>query len=191
MARRWVVWLSLAVALAGCTQPSAAPVPSAGDVAPAVQQAPPEPEPAPPEPPVPKDARLLRPDPLGRYIADVDRQLRVLDYEGQMLTQFELEGAPVQEVLWSPGGDQLLVITGQATLGSLDGVFQEARYWLLPVPQGAPRELTGLPQEVIFSWSADEQSLYVLDNWRRNAPLTELGERIQRYDLATGQLTQL
>ncbi|HWI63053.1 MAG TPA: hypothetical protein VNT75_14490, partial [Symbiobacteriaceae bacterium] len=191
------VWSILGLLLlAGCSAPAPAPEPPAQVApAPAIQAAPEPPAqgaPAPVvqeipplyEPPAPKDARLLTPDPTGRYIADVDKQLRVDDYTGNAVAAPEIPGDAVQYLVWAPRGDRLVVATGKPTLEP--GVVKEARYWVVTLESGSAVELTGLPQDVVFSWALDQQSLYVLDNWRRTPPKGEYGERIQRYDLATG-----
>ncbi|HEY3365611.1 MAG TPA: hypothetical protein VGK74_11200 [Symbiobacteriaceae bacterium] len=120
----------------------------------------------------------------------MDRRLRISDYTGRAVSAPELPGNPVQQVVWSPRGDFIVATTGKPAVECCE-LYLEAQYWLVPVPQGPAQELTGLPQEVVFTWSADEQSLYVLDNWRRRASLDALGERIQRYDLSAGRLTLL
>jgi hypothetical protein len=80
----------------------------------------------------------MLPDPFGRYIADVDRHLRIVTYDGQEISAPEFPGDPVQQVVWAPRGDALLAITGKPTPECCD-LFTDARYWLVPVPQGTPR----------------------------------------------------
>ncbi|MGE5673867.1 MAG: hypothetical protein ACM3XM_08260 [Mycobacterium leprae] len=182
--RRCGSLMLLLALLAGCSHAAPQTAPAATQAAPTVVEVPP------PTPPVRPDARLLVSDPIGHLIADVDQRLRILDYEGHIISEPILSGGPVQWVGWAPRGDQLLAITGKQTAECCD-LFQDAHYWLVPMTPDAPRELTGLPQEVEFTWASDEQSLYVLDNWRRNAPIDALGERLQRYDLKAGTLTLL
>lgn len=198
MRRYLVSVVLLIVALTGCTPNARPAVPDQPPVAQPTsspdseRSSPAAPVSAPPAPtaPLAKSPRLLVPDPVGQYIADVDVHLRIRDYDGQTITAPEFSDDPVVQVVWSPRGDFLLVITGKPIPECCD-LFQNARYWILPVPQGTPRELKGLPQGVVFTWSDQETSLYVLDNWRRQTSPNEMGERVQRYDVGKEQVTLL
>jgi Tol biopolymer transport system component len=116
-----------------------------------------------------------------RYLPDGKELLLcgALPGRGTQIFRMKLEGGPVKPIMpeadWSCG----MAVSPDGKAVALSAL-QETQRAIYPLDGGSPRLLTGLDQnDSPLSWSADGQSIYMLNT-------TEIAARLFRYDIANG-----